>query len=197
MPQGLCNAPANFQRFMNYVLREYVDKIRAIYQDNIAIFSNSVEEYKHNVHLILQALWTYGITASVDKSILFADRIEFLGHFISSRGIKVNLTKLDKITNWPTSTSATQIMEFNGLVNYLAMFDFVPGLTDCSAVPTDFTRKGVPFCWKKKHENAFRMIKKLAKSVRFLQRINYESGEPVWLIADASNRGVEGYVTQG
>ena len=40
------------------------------------------------------------------------------------------------------------------------------------------------------------MIKKLAKSVQFLQRIDYKSGEPVWLIADASNRGVGGYVAQ-
>ena len=197
MPQGLCNAPASFQRFMNYVLREYIGKICAVYQDDIAIFSNSIEEHKRNVHLILQALRDHGITASVDKSILFADRIEFLGHFISSRGIEADPAKLDKIANWPTPTSATQIMEFNGLVNYLAMFDFVPGLADSSAVLTALTRKGVPFRWEKKHENAFSMVKKLAKSVRFLQRINYESGEPVWLIADASNRGVGGYVTQG
>jgi hypothetical protein len=88
-------------------------------------------------------------------------------------------------------------MEFNGLVNYLAMFDFVPGLADCSAVLTDLTMKGVPFRWEKKHENVFRMMKKPAKSVRFLQRINYESGEPVWLIADASTRGVGGHVAQG
>ena len=56
MPQGLCNAPASFQRFMNYVLREYIGKICAVYQDDIAIFSKSIEEHKQNVHLILQAL---------------------------------------------------------------------------------------------------------------------------------------------
>ena len=197
MPQGLCNAPATFQRFMNYVLREYIGKICAVYQDDIAIFSNSIEEHKRNVHLILQALRNHGITASVDKSILFADRIEFLGHFISSKGIEADPAKLEKVANWPTPTSASQILEFNGLVNYLAMFDFVPGLADHSAILTDLTRKGVPFRWEKKHEDAFRMIKKLARSVRFLQRIDYESGDPIWLIADVSNRGVGGYVAQG
>ena len=166
MPQGLCNAPASFQRFMNYVLQEYIGKICTVYQDDIVIFSNSVEEHMRNVHLILQVLRSHGITASVDKSMLFADRIEFLSHFISSKSIEADPAKLEKITNWPTPTSATQILEFNGLVNYLAMFDFVPGLADSSAVLTNLTRKGVPFRWEKKHENAFRMIKKLAKSVR-------------------------------
>ena len=33
--------------------------------------------------------------------------------------------------------------------------------------------------------------------MRFLQRLDYESGEPIWLVADASNRGVGGYVAQG
>jgi len=197
MPQGLCNAPATFQRYMNYVLREYIGKFCAVYQDDIAIFSNSVEEHKKHVHLILQALRNHGITASPEKSTLFADRIEFLGHYVSSKGLEADPNKLEKIANWPTPITATQITEFNGLVNYLAAFDFVPGLAEQSAILTDLTKKGVEFRWEKKHDDAFKMIKKLAKSVQFLQRIDYESGEPIWLIADASNRGVGGYVAQG
>jgi Reverse transcriptase (RNA-dependent DNA polymerase)/RNase H-like domain found in reverse transcriptase/Integrase zinc binding domain/Chromo (CHRromatin Organisation MOdifier) domain/Retrotransposon gag protein len=197
MPQGLCNAPATFQRHMNYVLREYIGKFCAVYQDDIAIFSNSVEEHKQHIHLILQALRNHGITASPEKSTLFADRIEFLGHYVSSKGLEADPNKLEKIANWPTPITATQITEFNGLVNYLATFDFVPGLAEQSAILTDLTKKGVEFRWEKKHDDAFKMIKKLAKSVQFLQRINYESGEPVWLISDASNRGVGGYVAQG
>src|SRR5205814_8620747 len=53
MPQGLCNAVATFQRYMNYILHEYIGKFYAVYKDDIAIFSNSVEEYKQHVHLIL------------------------------------------------------------------------------------------------------------------------------------------------
>ena len=56
MPQGLCNAPATWQRFMNWILRKHVGKICHIYIDDIAIFSDSLLEHHRNVRLVLQAL---------------------------------------------------------------------------------------------------------------------------------------------
>ena len=88
MPEVLCSAPVTFQRYMNYVLRKYIGRFCAVYLDNIDIFSNSVEEHKQHVHLILQTLWNHGVTASPEKSTLFADRIKFLEHFVSERVLK-------------------------------------------------------------------------------------------------------------
>ena len=68
---------------------------------------------------------------------------------------------------------------FLGLVNYVTMFDFVPGLTDQSCVLTTLTKKGTIFKWEDKHQKDFKLIKRLTRSVRFLQRLNYESDEPV------------------
>ena len=197
MSQEFYNTLIIFQRYMNHILREYIDKFCAIYQDDIVIFSNSMKEHKQHVHLILQALRNHDITTSSEKSILFADRIEFLGHYISFKSLEADPNKLEKIANWSTFITTTQIIEFNDLVNYLVAFDFILELAKQSVILTNLIKKGVEFWWEKKHDDAFKMIKKLAKSVQFLQCINYESGEPVWLIADASNRGVGGYVAQG
>jgi hypothetical protein len=197
MPQGLCNAPATFQRYMNFILREYIGDFCEAYMDDIGIYSNSVAEHKRHVALILQVLRDHGIVASEKKSVLFADKIEFLGHTISSNGIEPSSEKLGKVSSWPTPRSASDIKSFLGFVNYLAANDFIPALADQSSVLTDLTKKNVAFRWEKKHDDAFKMIKKLAASIRLLQRIDYESGDTVWLIADASSKGIGGYVAQG
>ena len=46
MPQGLCNAVATWQQFMNWVLWEYIGKFCVVYLDDILIFSNSLEAHK-------------------------------------------------------------------------------------------------------------------------------------------------------
>ena len=197
MLQGLCNAVASWQRYMNWVLREFIGKFCEVYLDDILIYSDSVEEHTENVKLVLGTLRKHGLIASKSKSQLFADRIEFLGHYVSSNGIEPDSGKLDKITNFLTPRSVGDIKSFLGLVNYLAMFDFIPGLADHSSVLTALTRKGVIFTWQQEHQRSFETIKKLSRTVRFLQRLNYESGEPIWLVADASNKRVGGYVAQG
>ena len=197
MPQGLCNAVASFQRYMRWVLRKYLGVFCEVYLDDILIYSNSLEEHKRHVRLILEELRQHGLIASDSKSHLFADRIEFLGHYISSKGIEPDPSKLDKIAKFPTPQSVEDVKSFLGIVNYLAMFDFVPGLADQSSVLTNLTKKGMTFSWGAEQQTAFDLIKRLVRSIRFLQRINYDSGEPVWLVADASSKGIGGYVAQG
>jgi hypothetical protein len=195
MPQGLCNAPATFQRYMNWVLRDYIGKICAVYIDDIAIWSNSVEEHERNVKSVLDALREAGIIASSKKSHLFADSVLFLGHIISSKGVEVAQDKVDKILASHAPKSAREIKEFNGLVNYIAQF--IPGLSEWSSVLSNLTKKNVPFKWETAHQIAFRNIKKLTKNAPICQPIDHTKSDPIMLVADASNRGIGGYYGQG
>ena len=195
MPQGLCNAVATFQRYMNWVLRKYVGRFCAVYIDDIAIWSDSVEEHEEHVRLILEALREAGICASKKKSVLFADEIHFLGHTISSRGIEPHHVKINKILASRTPRSASDIKEFNGLVNYVGQF--IPGLSDWSTILSSLTKKNVPFKWESVHEEAIRNIKRLAKNHPICKPIDHDSPLPVMLVADASNRAIGGYYGQG
>jgi Reverse transcriptase (RNA-dependent DNA polymerase)/RNase H-like domain found in reverse transcriptase/Integrase zinc binding domain/Chromo (CHRromatin Organisation MOdifier) domain/Integrase core domain len=195
MPQGLCNAPATFQRYMNFVLRKYIGRFCAVYIDDIAIWSNSIEEHKEHVRLILEALEEAGITASKDKSILFADEIQFLGFTISSRGVEVDGEKVSKILSSRTPTSAHDIKQFNGLVNYIGQF--IPGLSEWSTVLSSLTKKNAIFKWEPVHQQAFENIKRLTAATPICRPINHESLDPVMLVSDASNRALGGYYGQG
>src|SRR5436305_12038549 len=145
MSQDLCNASTTFQRYMNYVLRDYIEKFCAIYLDDIVIFSDSVEEHKEHIRLILKALKKHEIVASQFKSVLFTDEIEFLEHRISSNEIQANFTKLDKINNYSTFRFIVDIRFFLGLVNYIAMFNFISDLVDYSSILSNLTKKNIPF----------------------------------------------------
>ena len=49
LPLGLCNAPSTFQRLMNNVLGDYVNKLAIVYLDDILVYSRTDDE--HEAHL--------------------------------------------------------------------------------------------------------------------------------------------------
>ena len=195
MPQGLCNAPATFQRYLNWVLRKYVGRFCAVYIDDIAIWSNSIEEHIEHVRLILDALREHGIWVSKDKSILFADALPFLGFIVSSKGVEVAQDKIDKILSAHVPKSSHDIKAFNGLVNYIGQF--IPALSHWSTVLSALTRKNTIFKWESHHQEAFDNIKRLTESTPICKPINRSSTDSVMVVADASNRAIGGYYGQG
>ena len=57
MPFGLKNAPATFQRLMNSILREFINRICVVYLDDILIFSTSIQEHITNINKIFIRLF--------------------------------------------------------------------------------------------------------------------------------------------
>ena len=195
MPQGLCNAPATFQRYLNWVLRKYIGRFCAVYIDDIAIWSNSIEEHIQHVRLILDALREHGLLVSIDKSILFADALPFLGFIISSKGVEVAQDKIDKIIGTHVPKSSHEIKAFNGLVNYIGQF--IPALSHWSTVLSALTKKNAIFKWESQHQKAFENIKRLTESTPICKPIDRSIPDSVMVVADASNRAVGGYYGQG
>ena len=56
LPFGLTNAPATFMCLMNSVLNKYLDKFVLVFIDDILVYSNSEEEHKEHLNIVLQTL---------------------------------------------------------------------------------------------------------------------------------------------
>ena len=122
MPFGLTNAPAMFQHLMESCLGDYHLKYCIIYLDDIIIFSKTPEEHISRLRKVFQKLDEAGLHLKPTKCELFKDRLEYLGHVVSSKGIETNPKKIAAILNWPHPRNITQIRSFLGFCNYYRKF---------------------------------------------------------------------------
>ena len=56
MPFGLCNVPATFQRVMNTILRDGLDRFVLVFLDDILIFNRTREEHEQHIRALLDRL---------------------------------------------------------------------------------------------------------------------------------------------
>src|SRR5574338_355061 len=94
MPFGLTNAPSYFVDLMNRTFRDCLDKFVLIFIDDILIYSKTVEEHKHHLHLVLSRLREKDLKAKFSKCVFWKEEVHFLGHVISAQGISVNPNKV-------------------------------------------------------------------------------------------------------
>ena len=136
MPFGLKNAPSTFQRVMDNIFREFINKFVFIYMDDLIIFSKSLNEHIQHLTLIFKKLREFNLKIQPDKSEFLRKDVEFLGHIITPSGIKPNPSKLKAIEKFPIPKTPKEIKSFLGLVGYYRRFisnfsKIVSPLTKC------------------------------------------------------------------
>ena len=191
MPFGLTNAPATFQRLIQNVLRNELDKYAIAYLDDILIFSKSITEHNEHVETILKKLQDNQLYAKIEKCEFFKSEVEFLGHIISKNGIKTDPSKIKAITDWPTPKSITDVRSFHGICNFYRRF--ISKFSEVAAPITD-TLKEETFSWSTAAQDAFEKLKSLLISAPILQAC--DPNKPKRLETDASNVAIGGVLHQ-
>ena len=97
MPFGLCNAPATFQRVMNTILREGLDKFVLVFLDDILIYSKTLEEHLEHIRAVLGRLREEKFFGRLHKCDFFRTEVEYLGFDVGADGIKPSLSKIKAI----------------------------------------------------------------------------------------------------
>lgn len=86
---------------------------------------------------------------------LYRNKLCFLGHQISAKGIEPHPTKLDVIRRWPRPANTKDLRAFLGLCSYYS--DFIPNLQDRARVLNQLTGKS-KFMSSFDREAAFNVI---------------------------------------
>jgi len=166
MPFGLTNAPAVFQRFINFVMSDFLDKFVVVYLDNILIYSNSLDEHIDHVSKVLQALQDNYLLVKLEKCVFHVKEIEFLGHIITGKGIKTDPAKIAVVKDWPVPTSIKEVQSFLGFCNYYRRF--IKNFSIVVNILFSLTRKESKFIWNSEHQEAFMKLKELLTSAPVL-----------------------------
>uniref|UniRef100_A0A803SL45 Gypsy retrotransposon integrase-like protein 1 n=2 Tax=Anolis carolinensis TaxID=28377 RepID=A0A803SL45_ANOCA len=192
MPFGLCNAPAVFQRFMNDVFRDLIDQFLVIYLDDILIFSKDEKEHRQHVKQVLHRLRANGLFAKASKCVFHVPEVEFLGHVVSGRELKMDPHKVDAVNSWQELRTKKDVQRFLGFANYYR--EFIPNFAKLTVPLTQLLRKKQPFVWGREAHEAFLQLKSSFQSDNILTHPDVD--KPFVVEADASSYALGAVLSQ-
>ena len=112
MPFGLCNAPATFQRLMEYCMGEMNLRDCLIYLDNIVIFSSTFEEHLERHEAVFSRLHSHNLKLKACKCEFLKSSVSYLGHVVSETGIQTNHEKTEAVRTWPVPKTVKDVCAY-------------------------------------------------------------------------------------
>jgi hypothetical protein len=193
-PFGLTGAPATFQRYINWVLREYLDEFCSAYIDDILIYSSgSLSDHRNKVQKVFQRLQEAGLQLDIAKCEFDVKRVRYLGFIIEAGvGIRMEPEKVKAIMEWEVPHSTRGVRSFIGFANYYR--GFIHSFTVLVTPLTELTKKGVPFKWGPEAQKAFEKLKAMFVTAPILAQFDAE--RETLLEADSSGWSVGGVLSQ-
>ena len=157
-PFGLTGAPATFQRYINWILRDELDICCSAYIDDVVIYNDIQKEQRSAVLRIICKLADAGLQLDFDKSEFERDIIKYLGYLIeTSRGLRADPEKPKAIRKWEPPTKVKGVCGFLGFCNYYRQF--IDGYSRIVKLLTRLMRKDQPFHWTLECQHIFEQLK--------------------------------------
>jgi hypothetical protein len=87
---------------MNTILTGLEGSQCFVYLDDIVIYASSIEEHSSKLKNVFQRLRNNNLKLQPDKCNFMHREISFLGHIVTSEGVKPDMDKVKSILNFPT-----------------------------------------------------------------------------------------------
>ena len=171
---------------MGHILRGLEYRYALIYIDDIIIFSKSVNEHLPHSEEVFERLREANIKLNPKKCNFVKQKVEYLGHVITPKGVEPDSSKIRVVQYFPTPTNLKELRSLLGLANHYRRF--VKGFSTIASPLNALTRKGVKFCWSESCAVAFDKLKRTLVPAPILAYPNFK--EPLLLFVDASSTGI-------
>ena len=162
--------------------------------DDIIVHGKTNEEHDHRVCKVLERLKERGLTLNADKCKFSMDKLVFMGHVWSRKGIAPEEVKVEAILNAKEPENASEVRSFLGLVNFNAMLGFIPDLSTVAEPLRRLTKNNVEFKWGPEQSKSFKMLKERLTNAETLGY--FEPNAKTMVIADRSPDGLGAVLVQ-
>lgn len=181
---GVANAPAKFQRFMEWLLRDIPGV--SVFIDDIRVTGENDAQHIERLTEVLSRLNKHNMRVNLTKSEFMKERIEYCGYVIDRKGIRKVQRKVDAITKMKIPSNRDEVRAFLGLINYYGRF--LSNLSTILYPINQLLKDTVSFDWSKECQHAFNTVKQMIASDLVLA--HYDPREILVLATDASPVGV-------
>lgn len=192
MPFGLCGAPPTYQAAMNLILSGLTWDICAPYVDDVIIWSKDYETHKKDLAKVLERFIQHNMKLKSDKCVFCRIELEYLGHDITTKGIKCSQKKIDAIQSFPVPTKVREIRQILGMTGYYRRF-----IKDYAKITRPLqllTKKGAQLKWTPECQSAFDTLKMEMTNPPILQFPDYS--KDFRLYTDASKDAIACVLSQ-
>ena len=93
MPFGLTNAPASFQSLMNTIFAPLMRQGVLMFIDDILVYSKTLDQHIQHLKQVFQIIRDNQFLIKKSKCAFAQQKIEYLGHVISSQGVSTEPSK--------------------------------------------------------------------------------------------------------
>ena len=121
---------------MNSVLHKFLRSHVLVFFDDILVYSPTWETHLHHLNLVLKELQNNHLRVKLSKCTFGVTSIQYLGHYVTVKGVSVDPEKILAISSWPTPTTVRQLRGFLGFTGYYRRF--IRGYAHIAS-PPDFT----------------------------------------------------------
>jgi len=188
VPFGLTNAPSVFMSQMNQTLKGLPNVV--VYLDDVLIYSKDEVEHLQHLQSVLQRLKDRQFYVKLSKCDFFKEAVTFLGHTVTSQGIKPDPKKISVVQDWPTPATVHDVRAFLGMAQYFKRF--LENLSKTAAPLSDLLKcsvskaksKTTPVHWTPQCTVAFEKLKQMLISAPCLALPDFT--KPFTVITDAS-----------
>lgn len=192
MREGMSNAGASFQRFLNELFHDLLDQGVIVYIDDILVYSADENHHVRTIQSVFARLRKAGLYLKLSKCEFHQEKIEFLGFIVRNGAIEMEEGKLDAVKSWPVPKTVKEIQKFLGFANFYRRFIF--NFSGVAGPMTKLTRASTAWNWDSSAEASFQGLKRAFTEAPILRQ--FDPDRPCTIETDASDYAIAAVASQ-